>query len=250
MNWPRQYYRSGGGDAFLFYVVYGSVPQDFTISGPKYRVDNIPEELEIMFYGPTSHPEVVSTFRSGYLWEEFGRKHAELAEEVGSQSECLVIKGTIPNPLDLNYLRNVVGIITWCLDRGGLAVFDTQTFRWWTPSEWMRLIFEPALAEPTHHVMIFFSEDEDEVGSEWFHTRGMLKFGRPDLSVHGVTTDLRDAVIDLINRFIAFQAFGGIIEEGREIKMPSLPPGICTHQGDMDDPDFNNVHVEIKFSNE
>ena len=78
----------------------------------------------------------------------------------------------------------------------------------------------------------------------------MLKFGRPDLSVHGVTADLRDAVIDLINRFIAFQAFGGIIEEGREIKMPSLPPGICTHQGDMDDPDFNNVHVEIKLSKE
>jgi len=78
MNWPRQYYRSGGGDAFLFYVVYGPVPQDFTISGPKYRVDNIPD---------------------------------------------------------------------------------------------------------------------------------------------GVKADLRDAVIDLINRFIAFQAFGGIIEEGREIRM-------------------------------
>jgi len=44
MNWPRQYYRSGGADAFLFYVVYGPVPQEFTISSPKYRVDNIPED--------------------------------------------------------------------------------------------------------------------------------------------------------------------------------------------------------------
>jgi hypothetical protein len=28
--------------------------------------------------------------------------------------------------------------------------------------------------------------------------------------------------------------------------MRSLPSGmICTHKGDVDDPDFNNVHVEI-----
>lgn len=114
MNWPRQYYRSGGGDAFLFYVVYGPKPQDFTISGSKYRCDELLEELEISSYGPASDPEVVSSFRSDYLWQEFQRAHAELAAEVATQSECLIIRGTIPDPADLNYLRNVVGLITWC----------------------------------------------------------------------------------------------------------------------------------------
>lgn len=107
-------------------------------------------------------------------------------------------------------------------------------------------MFEPASAVPTHHIMILTSEDEN--GTEWFHTRGMRKFGRPDFSVHRVGPDLRDAIIDLLNRFIEFQAFGGIIDEGQEIKMRSLPAGmICVHQGNLDDPDFNNVHVEIKW---
>lgn len=245
-NWPRSYYRSGGGDAFLFYVVYGPIPRNLSISRSKYRYDGIPEGINLSLYGPTSEPEAVDTFRSGYLWEEFQRANIKLADDVANQSECLVIRGTISDPSDLNYLRNVVGIVACCLDSGGVAIFDPQMFKWWTPSEWRTWIFEPASAVPTHHIVILTSEDEN--GTEWFHTRGMRKFGRPDLSVHGVSADLRDGVIDLLNRFINFQAFGGIIEDGQEIKMVSLPPGmICAHQGHLDDPDFNNVHVEIKW---
>ena len=245
-NWPRSHYDSGGGDAFLFYGVYGPIPQDFSISGSKYRCDGIPEGIDVSFYGPTSEPEAVDAFRSGYLWEEFQRANVKVANDVANQSECLVIRGTISDPSDLNYLRNVVGLVTFCLDSGSVAIFDPQMFKWWTPSEWRTWIFEPAAAVPTHHIMILTSEDEN--GTEWFHTRGMRKFGRPDLSVHRVSADLRDGVIDLLNRFIEFQAFGGIIEDGQEIKMRSLPPGmICAHQGDLDDPDFNNVHVEIKW---
>lgn len=245
-NWPRSYYRSGGGDASLFYVVYGPIPQSFSVSRSKYRCDGVLEGIDVSSYGPTSEPEAVGTFRSGYLWEEFQRANVNLADDVANQSECLVIRGTISDPSDLNYLRNVVGLVTFFLDSGGVAIFDPQMFKWWTPSEWRTWIFEPASAVPTHHIMIFTSKDEND--TEWFHTRGMRKFGRPDLSVHGVTADLRDGVIDLLNRFIEFQAFGGIIEDRQEIKMRSLPPGmICAHQGNLDDPDFNNVHVEIKW---
>jgi hypothetical protein len=245
-NWPRPYYSSGGGDAFLIYVVYGPIPQDFSISSSKYRCAGIPEGIDISSYGPTSDTEAVSTFRSGYLWDEFQRTNVKLANEVAKQSECLVISGTISDPSDLNYLRDVVGFVAWCFDGGSVAVFDPQMFKWWTPSEWKTWMFEPADAVPTHHIMILTSEDED--GTEWFHTRGMRKFGRPDLSVRRVTPDLSDGIMDLLNRFIEFQAFGGIIEDGQEINMRSLPPGMtCTHQGNLDDPDFNNVHVEIKW---
>jgi hypothetical protein len=69
------------------------------------------------------------------------------------------------------------------------------------------------------------------------------EFGRPDLSVHGVPREYREAVIDLFGRFIEFQAFGGVIEESQEVRMRTLPRGMtCQHTGD---PDFNNAHVEI-----
>lgn len=245
-TWSRPYYSPGGGDAFLFYVVYGPIPSDFSLSGSKYRCDDIPEDLEISSYGPTSDPEAVDTFRSGFLWDEFQEADMTVANDIARQSECLIIQGTMSDPSDLNYLRNVVGLVTWLLDEGSVGIFDPQMFKWWSPSEWRKWLFEPASAVPTHHVMTLFSEEED--GTEWFHTRGMRKFGRPDLSVHQVSPDMRDGIVDLINRFIEFQAFGGIIAEGQEIKMRSLPEGmVCTHQGDLDDPDFNNVHVEIEW---
>ena len=74
----------------------------------------------------------------------------------------------------------------------------------------------------------------------------MRKFGRPDISVRHVGPAYRDAVIDLCERFIEYQAFGGVIAEGEKIRIASLPPGgMAHHGGDLDDADFNNVHVEI-----
>ena len=245
-TWSRPYYSSGGGDAFLLYVVYGPVPREFSIPGSKYRCDGIPAGLVVSSYRPNSDPETIDAFRSGYIWDQLQQTNITLANEVAKQSECLIIQGTIPDPPDLNYLRNAVGFIAWCLDVGSIGICDPQMFKWWTPAEWRTWLFEPAAPVPTTHLMTLFSEEKD--GTEWFHTRGMRKFGRPDLSVHHVSRDLRDAIIDLINRFIEFQAFGGIIAEGQEIRMRSLPAGMtCTHQGDLDDPDFNNVHVEIKW---
>ena len=124
-------------------------------------------------------------------------------------------------------------------------MFDPITFHWWKPDEWRNRIFIPASAVPRHHVVILFSA-EREPGLTWFHTRGLRKFGRSDLSIHNVPEDHRDAVIDLCNRFIELQAFGGVIADGQEIKMKTLPSGMTCHlRGDLDDPDFNNVHVEI-----
>jgi hypothetical protein len=119
-NWPRSYYRSGGGDASLFYVVYGPIPQSFSVSGSKYCCDGILEGIDVSSYGPTSKPEAVGTFRSGYLWDEFQRANVKLANDVANQSECLVIRGTISDPSNLNYLRNVVGLIAFALTAAAL----------------------------------------------------------------------------------------------------------------------------------
>ncbi len=73
----------------------------------------------------------------------------------------------------------------------------------------------------------------------------MLKFGRPDISVHGVTPDQYEAVQDLCNRFIEMLAFGAVVPDGQVIRMAGLPEWTCKTLGDLDDPDFNNHRIEI-----
>jgi hypothetical protein len=117
-------------------------------------------------------------------------------------------------------------------------------FKWWERSEWRSHVFDVSSSAPQHHVVILVSEDSD--GTEWIHTRGMRKFGRPDISIHKVGPQHKDAAIDLCSRFIELLAYGGIVQDDQEVRLNSLPSGMkCFRKGDEEDPDFNNEHIEI-----
>lgn len=246
-RWEREYYETGGGDPFLFYVLYGTIDHQVPLSRSQYRSQGMPEGLQIMTYGPSKHPQVPSSFREGYLWEKLQKLDPSFAESIAMQDSCMIFKGSFEDPETLNYFRDTIGLITHFLDQGGVAIYDPQMLEWWSPEQWKTRIFEPAAMVPRHHTIILVSEDDHNENAEWVHTRGMRKFGRPDISFRGVTSGLKDGAIDLCNRFIEYQAFGGVITEGEEIRMKSLPEGLrCFHRGDVDDPDFNNVHIAIE----
>lgn len=248
-SWERTHYLAGGGEPLLFYVVYGDIDSSAPMSRSKYRSNGAADGINVMSYGPNKHPGVPGSFRDGYLWDEFVADDPELAATVERCRQCMILRGTPTDPTTLDYLRDTVGLITYLIDHGGCAVYDPFMFRWWQPSKWKQLIFDPASAVPRHHTVILVSE-EDDPSFKWFHTRGMRKFGRPDISVHNVPTQLDNDVIDLCNRLIEHQAFGHVVRDGQQITMASLPSGgIIRHGGDLDDPDFNNVHIEVSWPN-
>lgn len=246
-DWPRPHFKQPGGRPFLFFVVYGKFGSLPEMSASRYRSAGVPAGLDLSHYQAEQHRDVLANFREGYLWNDLRARNPELAARIVESKECLILRGEIEDCETLNYLRDSVGLLTFLLDNGGITVYDPMTFRWWEPEEWRNRIFHPAGPVPRHHVVILTSEESDPTLT-WFHTRGMRKFGRPDLSIHRVRPEYNEAIIDLCNRFIELQAFGGIIEEGQPIRMKSLRRGMtCHHRGDLDDPDFNNVHVEIEW---
>ena len=244
--WPRMSYQGPGGKPFLFYIIFGAFSQSPALSGQEYRSNGIFPGLQLWHYDRGEHPDVLEGFRQGYLWDELERHQPDFAQAILAADECLILRGELEDQADLNYLRDTVGLLTFLLDHGGVTVYDPQMFHWWEPGQWKDRIFRPGGAVPRHHVVILTSEEPEDASLTWFHTRGLRKFGRPDLSGHRVPPHDREAVIDLFERFIEFQAFGGIIAEGQEVRMKTLPSGMtCHHAGDLDDPNFNNVHVEI-----
>ncbi len=248
-TWERTHYTPGGGAPFLFYVVYGEIEPSAPLSRSVYNSNGIPDGIDVMSYGPDTTPDVPSTFREGYLWDEFVAADPGLSSTVAQCEHCTILRGTPNDSTTLNYLRDAVGLIAYLIDQGACAVYDPLMFCWWQPSVWKRQIFDPATAVPRHHTVILVSE-EDDPSLKWFHTRGMRKFGRPDVSVHGVPADAEDGVIDLCNRLIDHQAFGHVVPDGQEVRMASLPSGgIIYHCGKLDDPDFNNVHLDVRWPN-
>lgn len=267
-SWPRPYFRQPGGTPFLFYVLYGKAAQPLRLSRGQYRCTGVAPTLDLMEYGPDRHPEIVQSFLHGFIWDRLKQESPALAEYVAAQRHCTIVRGTYPDTATLDEFRNAIGLLTCLVDAGCGAIFDAQMFRWWSGDEWKREIFQPAAAIPRAHVTVLWSnegdaeadaedEGEGDGGSEaekatrWLHTRGMRKFGRPDISLRGVPEDQHDAALDLCNRLIEVQALGGVVQEGEEIRMASLPEGMqCHHAGDLEDPDFNNVHLEIQWPRE
>lgn len=157
----------------------------------------------------------------------------------------LRISGEIGDRNDLGYLAAVIESVNAIGKNHGAGILDPQTLTWWTVEEWLEA-FQPFAFHPHTHVAILKSSEPGN--AHWLHTRGMRKFARPDISVSGVPEENEAQALEIINRFIGFQALGGLVQDGQEIKMRDVPPGmVCRVAGDLEDPDFNNFHIAIRW---
>jgi hypothetical protein len=247
-GWSRKHWRPGGGDAFVCYAVFGQAPTTFDVDGKRYRTRGLPEGIEVRSFPRSDHPTYVENLNAGYPWDQFVAENPSLAALVREAPDCLVVAGTIPDPDTLAYLRDAVGLTMFLLDNGSLAVHDLQTLTWFDSKSWHDRIFDVVEPDPRQHVVILWSEDEKRPDRLWFHTRGLRKFGRPDVSVRDVPHERRAAAQELCQRFIELQAFGGLVDEGQTIRTDGLPPGgVVRHAGSLDDFEFNNVHFEVEW---
>jgi hypothetical protein len=260
-DWPRSQFQPGGAEAYLFFAVYGEFSTEVEVSRVKYRTSGIPRGINVRRLDREKNPDF--PFSTGPIGELLQPKQPALFASIQRADECIIIQGAVPDPSDLNYLRDTVGVVLYFLEHGGVAVLDPQQFKLFDAERWRKELFEPQPPQLHRHVVILVSEEtaapapppggaagKAETGESalWIHTRGLRKFGRPDLSLRHVPRTQQVAAIDLCNRFIQLQAQGALIAEGQEIRMESLPAGlVCRHGGSVEDPDFNNVHMEIRW---
>lgn len=241
--WLRPRYVPGGGHAVLLYALYGTFDdRAHAVSRADYRTAGLPPEFAVRTVAAADGQPL--PFTGGDLARVVGEENPEVLARAAAAPQCLILKGEFADPPDLNYLRDTVGMITWFFDHGAVAAIDPQRLRIYGAVDWREDVFAPTPPRWTAHVVIVSSPGPE--GSRRLHTRGMRKFGRPDLSIRDVPTGQEKGAIELINRLIVLQAEGGRVPEGQSIQMRSLPPGLtCHHAGSLEDPEFNNVHVEI-----
>jgi hypothetical protein len=245
-SWERSHHTPGGGDALLFFVVFGQFDLTKPLSRSKYRSDGPGNWLQVSHVKRADSPEVFKGYQSPPMWDLFTRDAPVTAAEALKVPELIGVRAEVPDPPTLDYFRDAIGVITWLLDCGGVSIYDPQRLWLWSADEWRSEIFAPDEPQPQEHTVILVSDDTGH--TSWLHTRGMRQYGRPDLSVRGVGSRYIDAVTQMIERFIETQAYGGVVKNGQEVHMRGLPPGgVCRLAGSPDDPDFNNTHIAIEW---
>jgi len=246
MGYERPYYEDLNYHPFLFYIVFGTDNKNLDVSRERHRVDELPDGLDFSLLKKPENDEYMDALIGGTLGKVLNDNYCSLYETIQKTDKWVVIRGEVQKDSDLHYLRNAIGIVQALVEKGAIGVLDLQTFTLYTPSEWTSKIFDSEF-DPYSHVVILASEMED--GSIWLHTRGMRKFGRPDISMEKLSKNEVDKAAQVINQMIFYSVLGAFF---------SRPVKLHTHNGlacivkpefveDLDNPDFNNSYFRISW---
>lgn len=243
MGYERPYYEDLNYHPLLFYVIFGVKDEELNVSRKKHHVDSFPEGLNCIFYKKPENQDYMESIIGGTLGKIMDERNHILYEEVQRTDQWAVIRGVAAQDSDMNYMRNVIGFIQAFMDNGAVGVLDLQTFTLFDPKEWEDKIFSREFT-PCDHVVILTSEENDVV---WLHTRGMRKFGRPDISMEDVGKNEVEDAAQIINQMIYYGALGVFFAK---------PTKLHTHNGkafivkpefvnDFDNEDFNNAYYRL-----
>lgn len=241
VSWPRSRFQAGGGDALIYFEVCGKFDQIPAVSTLKHNSAGVPAGVEVFL------DDNDFSRWEGPLFELLLESNREVATAVREAPQVLSIRGEVADPASLDYLRDVTGLVMAALENGGAGVVAPQMLEVFSPAQWRESFFQPIMFEPTNHTVILASMEPNH-GGTWLHTRGMRIYGRPDISCHFVKAEEMQPMQSIFNGLIRMQAAGAMLPEGQPVQAVGLDGTLfCRHKGDLEDPEFNNLHLELEW---
>ncbi|KRF02038.1 hypothetical protein ASG87_11160 [Frateuria sp. Soil773] len=245
--WPRPYWQPGDEEAVLQFFVFGQFAPDLAIPAARHGSNGLPEGVELQRFQNAVLRHWDGYPLAGALGALLKEDAPETYEQARIEPDVLVVRGTLKDRDSLDYLRDTMGVLAALLDIGGKSVLDPQILTLFDAAAWRRHYLVPGGAPPRNHVLILRSADEGADRSR-VHTRGMRKFGRPDLELRNIP----DAEIDraglLCERLVELQALGAQFAQGQPLDVDGVPGGLVAQPGgSMDDPRFSNTHVAFRW---
>jgi hypothetical protein len=206
----------------VYYFVPGEPPTaGLALSRERHHVEGFPDGLRLSAHQRAADPEWFGRFfaRPG-LGFDIDEVFGDRADAVRAAERGTVVRGELPDPPDLGYLRDTLGVLSALLDQGGLGVLDLFACRWWSPGEWAVRFVEQSSFAPADHVQVISSDDKLLRPGIWVHTRGLRKFGRPDLQIKHVIGPWRGdnpmtkAAGEVLNTLARRLCLGAVIRDG------------------------------------
>lgn len=242
-HWERPLFQPGGYAPQVLLTLPGTFTDDLRLDTARHRCAGLPRGLRLELHHAEDNPGLMGFGRDGVFADSLRTLPRRVRTAVETAPMCAVLRGEVTDHDSLDYLRDLIGLVQALLESGAAAVFDPFQLAWHSPGAWQERFFEADGPQPAEHVAVLVSPEPD--GTRWYHTRGMLLFGRPDISVPGVTAEQAPQVAALCHRFLQLQALGGVVPDGQVIDMEGLPAWTCQTRGDVDDERFNNRHLHI-----
>ena len=246
MGYERPYYVDINYHPLIYYVIFGVKDEELKISRERHFVEEVPEDITISMLTRESDDEYMEALLEGAIGSILQEDKPELYDQIMTSDTWALISGEVAQDADLSYMKNLIGIVQAFVETGAFCVLDLQTFGMYSAKEWTDAIFAPEF-NACSHVKILVSEMEDK--TFWLHTRGIRKFGRPDVGIeHVKEEDMKDAV-DIMNKMIYYSSLGVFFDKSFKIRIQQGVSYILnpTFVNDFDNPDYNNAYFSIQW---
>ncbi len=245
-GWTRPHWTRDEAKAMLLYFVFGEFAAELQLGLSAHDSAGLPPGVEMrripkaMLAHWEGHP------LRGALGEVLRDGNPEAFEAARKTPECLMLRGELPDSESLAYLRDTLGVVAALLDTGGVAVVDPQMLELFSAADWRTRYAGEDVSAPRNHVLILCHDDTD--GAAWIKTRGLRKFARPDIGIrHVPPADVQRAGM-VAARLLELEVRGMRFGDGSTVEVEGFPDGLrVTRAGSLDDPEFNNTHLELTW---
>jgi hypothetical protein len=224
-DWPRPHYQRSPSTASLFYLVFGEPPAHLNVKRARHHVDELPPQLQVSIHGRGDDPAWFDGWLSPPVGLEIPHVFGAAAQDVYRANRVAAVRAEFPDPGSLAYLRNTVGVVSAIAEEGAVAVFDVSALTWWRPDEWRMRFVERSAFHIGDHIFTAVSEDAGGAGTLSMQTRGMRKFGRPELLVRHLPgpRDLEapavKAASEVMDGLANYAARGGVLADGQTMRL-------------------------------
>jgi len=218
-SWSRPHFVPGGGDAQVVLAVFTDTPvTGLTVSRSRHGVPDdaasIPARMDDLTRDQAPHlfNELDDAALLALASDE-GLPTERLA--ASTRQVCIVI--TVPDPEDCLYLQLAWGFARALCDAVQVhGVLDRHARRWWSSE---RLLAGSNLGlDPQRELSTLLLVDPDPRFGHVCHTRGLRKFGRPDLILPGLSVQHGSMAADVLHAIARPLVFGAALHPDQRVQ--------------------------------
>ena len=174
------------------------------------------DALDVRLHRYSEDAEWVDGFRTGPLRNLAARQLADL-RPLDEATCCYTIQVAVQDPPDLAHLQLAWAVAGSAARAGAVAVLDAYAHEWY-PAEAVAGL-DPHRPFAAAREISVVAETESVPGfGHPVHTRGMIKFGRPDLII-GVPEDQIEDAATILNELGRRLAEGEVLEPGQDLRV-------------------------------
>lgn len=244
--WTRPAWAATEAEAELFLVAFfpGDAPPALRVERARHGVpdDEPPSGLQVTGHRRQDNAAWFDAFFSPEIRAFVG---GDLDfDTVSAARSAQVARARFADPPDLRHLQWAWALTRAFVDMGALAVLDSHAIRWRSPAHVAELPADAPFAIE-REITVVFEDQPTEGGWHVSHTRGLVKFARPDVILFGLGPDDAEAAGDVAWALAHGLAEGRVIHPGEAVRVHGKVFESRAYRPGAGDPDLGLDNVGL-----